>query len=242
MFKSRASQHIHCNRCAVKQLCIARNLPEEDVEQVNQMIGKLKIVSKGEHIFHASDPLEHLCAIYQGSCKDYKLDENGNEKIGNFYLTGDIVGLESLPQRKHLFSLVALEDTQLCLIPVTELLQLMQQNATLLQRVINITSYKMQNDQLVCMTTNAHHRIADFILNILYRLYERFGKQNEIRLPMSQLDISNYLGMAHETVNRVLRKLDHDKIINIQNKVIRIIDVDRLKALATSQERLGQTA
>src|SRR5258708_38251410 len=119
MLKSRSNTGpIHCATCHVKQLCLPRELIDEEVERLNHIIDKIKFAQKGEHIFHVNDDMQNLYAVYSGSCKDYSLDEKGTERIDNFYLPGDFIGLESMPQRKHFFSLVALEDTQLCMIPI----------------------------------------------------------------------------------------------------------------------------
>lgn len=242
MLKSRANLNISCSQCPVKNLCLPKNLIAHEVELLNNMITKIKVVSKGEHIFHAEDPMHALYAVYSGSCKDYWVDENGNERIDNFYLVGDIIGLESLPQRKHFFSLVALEDAQLCMIPIEPLFEMMLHREDVLRRVINISGYKMQNDKHIRITTNASQRVADFILNILYRLQERQRYYGHICLPMSQLDISSCLGMAHETVNRILRKFQKEMLIRIENKTIYIINVAGLESIGTSLHRFGQAS
>lgn len=240
MPKSRASLNIHCMLCPVSQLCLPGHLEVNEIEQINTVIQKIKFVAKGEHIFHAEEPMHNLYAVRSGSCKDYWLDENGNERIDNFYFPGDIVGIESIPQQKHIYSLSALEDSQLCIIPLEGLYELMQKSEHVLKRIMTIVGYKMQNDRHVHITTNANQRVADFILNILYRLQEREGYHQQLILPMSQLDISNYLGMAHETVNRVLRKFHREKIINIENKNIHILDEECLQCIGTPVPYLGQ--
>lgn len=240
MFKNRNSQNIHCNQCAVKNLCVAKNLSEIETDDINTQITKIKVADKGNHIFHVEDPQHYLYAVYSGSCKDYCLDEDGSERINNFYLPGDMIGMESIPNQKHLYSLVALENTELCVIPINALFDLMHTHSNILKRVMNIAAYKMQNDQDIRLTTNVSQRIADFILNTYRRLQERPNNQDFISLPMSQLEISNYLGMAHETVNRVLRKFHQEKIITIKVKRIYITDIDRLKELATTLLCKGQ--
>lgn len=234
MIRKRSSQNIDCACCSVDYLCLAKDLRPTEIDELNLLITNFKSVAKNEHAFYAEDTMQYLHAVYSGCCKDYLLDENGIEHIDNFYLPGDIIGLESIPKRKHCFSLVALEDTQLCLIPIDGLLSLMQNYDSILKRVMNITSYKMQNDQNISITTNANQRVIDFILNIVNRLAERNKNFDTLPLPMSQIDISHFLGMAHETVNRILKKFHQEKMINIINKKLFILDLDALKALANS--------
>ena len=232
MLKNRHQLSIDCATCSVRHLCLAQNQESTSIAELNELIQKVRCVKKGEHIFHAFDPAYHIYAIFTGSCKEYQLDENGNECVKNFYFPGDIIGLESIPDQKHLFAATALEDTQLCAIPLEPLLELISKNAQLLKRFIDINSYKMQNDQQVRVSTNASQRVADFLENMVLRIQQRNITQNEVVLPMSQIDISNFLGMAHETVNRILRQWHLQNIIRYKNKRISHINMERLHFLS----------
>lgn len=242
MLKLRITYQVDCSSCLVQYLCLGKNLQKVELAELSTLITHIKVVAKGEHIFRAQDPAQYLYAVYSGSCRDYWLDENGNERIDNFYFPGDIIGLESIPNRKYFLSSSALEASQLCMIPIDALLALMKKYDSLLNRVLNISSYKMQNDLHVGMATNATQQVADFILNILYRLKERNEIDDSISLTMSQLDIGNFLGVAHETVNRIMRKMVKDKIIKINRAEISILDIERLKKMGTSINGFGQTA
>src|ERR1700733_14873430 len=114
MPKNRSTQNVDCLRCSVNYLCLPKNLNAVEVSELNALITHIKTVEKGAHLFHAGDPMHYLYAVYAGCCKDYWLDENGTQRIDNFYLAGDIIGLESIPNRTHFFSLVALQETQFC--------------------------------------------------------------------------------------------------------------------------------
>jgi CRP/FNR family transcriptional regulator len=87
----------------------------------------------------------------------------------------------------------------------------------------------MQNDQSTSMGITANERVCDFLMNILTRMQERNHSEKNIYLPMSQLDISNFLGIAYETVNRVFQNLKRNKIIKINNKTMAVLDVNELE-------------
>jgi len=239
MSKNRAKQGISCQQCQFNSLCLGGKIGEEAHDELNNLITTLREVKKGEYIFHTQDIQTNLYAIHKGSCKDFILDEEGKECISNFYFPGDIIGLESIPHQKHWFSMVALEPTELCVIPIDGLFALMQKHSELLRRFVYITSYKAQNDYQVSMSTNAQQRIADFILNIVMRLQER-QQTLEYPLPMGQVDISNFLGMSHETVNRIIQKFRRQKIIALQKKSIQLLNLDELRKFASPIISFGQ--
>ena len=55
-----------------------------------------------------------------------------------------------------------------------------------------------------------------------------------LHLPMARADIANYLGLAAETVSRVLRRFQQDGLIVIDRREMEILDPARLGVLAAS--------
>ncbi|GEM_PF-4184030 len=232
ILKSRQSQAINCLDCPSRPLCITGGLVHKtEIEEVNDVIMNSITLKKQKHLFHAHTSMKNIYAVYSGSCKEYWIDENGNECLTNFYFPGDLIALESIPDRTNLLSVSALEDSELCVLPLNELYPVMQKHLNVLKRFIAITGNKMRNDRSTKMGVTANERVSDFLLNIISRMLERNQTEKNIPLPMSQLDISNYLGIAHETVNRIFKNLKDQEIIKIENKMMTLLDLDELERL-----------
>jgi CRP/FNR family transcriptional regulator, anaerobic regulatory protein len=242
MYKLRDSININCSTCPNKHLCLPKNLPEQDINILNSVITKYQFVEKGSHIYRVNEQQDYLYAIYSGTCKDYTITEDGDEYINNFYFAGDILALESIPLKQYFFSAKAITDSYLCMIPINQFLDQAMASPALLKRFIDIGSYKMLNDTHIRRTTNARQRIADFLLNIIYRIEERNNINNNILLPMTQMEISNQVGMAYETVSRILHAFADEKIISIDSKQVNVIDINKLKTLGNNPAELGQKA
>lgn len=234
MIKDRKSTGIHCSRCMYSNLCIANNLPEGELFKLNQIMSKMYIFDSGQHIYHQKQNAKYIYALYSGCCKEYYIDHEGDEVVKNFYFPGDLLAIESFTEQEYHFSALAIKPTQLCAIPKEEFLKLMNENESILKRYIHIINKKLNNDNSIPVTTNARRRTAAFLLNIFTRIQQRKREQNYIRLPMSQFEISNFLGLAHETVSRILHSFQKNKIIKILNKNIYIDDIDLLKSIAKS--------
>lgn len=241
MIKDRQAERISCKECQFAQLCLAKQFSEKNMERLDRFIQKALIIDKGEHIYRYNDTVDYLYAVHSGSAKDYYIDEDGQEYINNFYFPGDILALEALPQKKYFFSAVAITQLELCMIPVNALLNEMQTFPELLNRILQINSNKMLNDKHLCPTTNAKLRIADFLVNILSRLEERYGKKDSFQLPMSQVDVSYMTGMAYETVSRVLHHLEEEEIIQVKNRQITVLNSTRLMTLGNDAKNLKQS-
>jgi CRP/FNR family transcriptional regulator, anaerobic regulatory protein len=76
--------------------------------------------------------------------------------------------------------------------------------------------------------------LAAFILSVYNRLDKRGIASVDFRLSMSRSDIASYLGLASETVSRILMKLQKLGMIKIRNKQVQIADLDALEDLANS--------
>jgi CRP/FNR family transcriptional regulator, anaerobic regulatory protein len=240
MYKKRQEMHISCQSCGVAHLCFPGHVNQDERIKLDEFITEVYIVNKGQHIYRMNEKMDYFYAVYSGACKDYYLDKEGNEYINNFYFPGDILALEAVSTRRHVSSAVALADTKLCLVPVDMFFARMRHSLVLLERFIHINSYKMLNDKFIRSSTNAKKRIANFMTNVYGRIKERDTSQPNIMLPMTQLDISNIVGVAYETVSRVLHYFQHQKIIDIKNKQIHIIDIEKLKAFSTYQDYPAQ--
>jgi CRP/FNR family transcriptional regulator len=232
MVKNRNHLNINCNTCPVANLCISHTLNPEEKEKINSLINNLFTVDLGEHLYYQNQKMQYMFVLYSGFCKEYTVDTEGNEKINNFYFPGDMLGLESLSEKKYPFSTRALESSQFCAIPCEEILSLMHKSPRIFEQFIYIVSQKLKNNRQIPHTTNAKHRIAAFLLDIFYRLQEREKTKTHIDLAISQFDIGNFVGLAHETVNRTLHTFQAKKIIKIQNKKIYITNMQTLKTIA----------
>jgi CRP/FNR family transcriptional regulator len=240
MYKERSDSNISCTNCTFSYLCIAKQFNQDEKQRLDKFIKKARIISKGEHLYRNNDKMDYIYAVYSGSLKDYYLDEDGKEYINNFYFPGDILALEAIPLRKYPYSVVALSDATLCMIPVNALFTELQTFPALLKRFLHINSYRMLNDKQIRPSTNAKQRVADFLVNMLHRVEERNGSNKAMQLPMSQLDMSNMIGVAYETVSRVLHYFESQKIIQIKNRQIAIVDVNRLKMLGNDTNHAQQ--
>ncbi|MCX7179406.1 MAG: helix-turn-helix domain-containing protein [Proteobacteria bacterium] len=65
---------------------------------------------------------------------------------------------------------------------------------------------------------------------------KKFASRNysgtQFRLSMSRLDIGNYLGLAEETVIRILRRFQAAGLISADRRNVRLNDIQRLSAIA----------
>jgi CRP/FNR family transcriptional regulator len=81
----------------------------------------------------------------------------------------------------------------------------------------------------------AEERLAAFLLNLSQRMTARGYSPSEFYLRMTREEIGSYLGLQLETVSRVFSRFQHDGLIAVQQKHIRILNIPKLRAI------IGQT-
>ena len=75
---------------------------------------------------------------------------------------------------------------------------------------------------------NSAQRLSSFLIDLSSR-FEELGRSGKVfDLTMTRVDIANYLGMAIETVSRLLTQLQNDEIIRVEKRRVSLIDFDKL--------------
>jgi CRP/FNR family transcriptional regulator len=77
----------------------------------------------------------------------------------------------------------------------------------------------------------AEERLATLLLNLSKRFSRRGYSPTEFHLRMTREEIGNYLGLKLETVSRLFSRFQAEGLIEVEQKHIRIVDVDGLAAL-----------
>ena len=93
---------------------------------------------------------------------------------------------------------------------------------------------QIESDHQVMLTLskkNAEGRIATLLLSLSQRYARRNLSSTAMRLPMSRMDMGNFLGMTIETVSRTLSRLHKDEVIGVEGREIIIKNRARLDEL-----------
>jgi CRP/FNR family transcriptional regulator len=80
-------------------------------------------------------------------------------------------------------------------------------------------------------TMRAEERLAAFLLNLAQRFTARGYSATEFHLRMTRDEIGSYLGLKLETVSRVFSRFQENGLVAVQQKHIRILDSNGLKAV-----------
>lgn len=225
---------LSCLNCAIKGACLAKQMTIEHGHSY-QVVKNKKVVAKGRHIFRGGDRPQEIYIVSKGSVKSYVLMENGEEQVLNFYMPGDVFGLDAMDGSHCISSAVALEDTTVCKLPVSGLQDRVLGPGFL--KLISDNLLREHNLMLMLARKDADGRLASFLMDMHRRLDMDVADQPSavIRLAMTRQDIANYLGLAIETVSRALRRFQNRGVLEVARREVKIYDFDSLVATAGTQ-------
>jgi CRP/FNR family transcriptional regulator len=163
------------------------------------------------------------------------MDQAGNEYMTAYLLPGELLGFDALADDKHTCSAVALETLSYCELPAEQLDSLCRDVPNLLRELFRHAGNTLaaETTQFVLGKRPAEERVAGFLINLSDRLATRGFSAVEFRLSLTRQEIGNFLGLALETVSRILKNFEDDGLIEVDYKNIRIKNLDRLRKLCS---------
>lgn len=228
---------VNCGNCRLNAICLPLALENDDIQQLDDIIQRSKPIQKNKHLYREGDGFQSVYAVRSGSLKAYRTTEDGREQVTGFYFPGEILGMDGISNNTHASSARALETASVCEIPFSSLEQLSTLMPTLQRHFFQLMSREITEDQqlITLLSKNsAEERVAALMLSISTRNARRKLSATHFRLPMSRVDIGNYLGLTVETVSRVLGRMQKLDLVDVNNKEIEILDIDGLRDIATA--------
>ncbi|GAB2791920.1 transcriptional regulator Anr [Halomonas shantousis] len=228
----------HCQSCNLSSLCLPLSLANEDMSQFDAIIRRRAPLKKGEALFRQGTPFTSVFAVRSGSLKQIATDNTGEVQLTNFYLPSELVGLDGIDEQTYLGTVTALETTSVCEIPFDRLDTLSERFPQLRRQLYRSMSKEMRDDrQMMRLLSHktADERLANFLLALSLRFRRRGYSPYSFRLTMSRADIGSYLGLAVETVSRVINRFQQQGQLSVQGREIHILDMQALSALAKGE-------
>ena len=226
---------VNCGNCRLNSICLPLALESDDIEQLDNIIQRSKPLQKNQHLYREGDEFQSVYAVRSGTLKAYKTTDDGREQVTGFYFPGEILGMDGISNNTHASSAKSLETAAICEIPFSSLEKLSAIMPSLQRHFFQLMSREITEDQqlITLLSKNsADERVASLMLSISTRNARRKLSATQFRLPMSRVDIGNYLGLTVETVSRVFSRMQKMDILCVDNKEIEILDIESLRSMA----------
>jgi CRP/FNR family transcriptional regulator, anaerobic regulatory protein len=223
----------HCGACNLREICLPCGLAGSAQEMLDDIVYTRKRVKRGEVLYRAGSGFESLYAIRSGFFKSRVVLEDGRDQVTGFHMAGEILGMDGIGTEIHTADLIALEDSEVCVIPYGRL-----EEPGMQRQLHKVMSRELVRDQGVMMllgTMRAEERLAAFLLNLSQRFLARGYSHSEFHLRMTRDEIGSYLGLSLETVSRLFSRFQDETLITVQQKHICILDIPGLKSMMSRE-------
>jgi CRP/FNR family transcriptional regulator len=214
-------------------------LSNEDLQKLDELVGARRKVRRGQNLYRVGDVFEAIYAVRTGFFKTDVIMEDGREQVTGFQMPGEILGMDGIGTEIHNCNAIALEDSEVCIIPFAQLETLSREITTLQHNFHKVMSREIVRDHGLMMllgTMRAEERLAAFLLNLSQRFTARGYSPAEFHLRMTREEIGSYLGLKLETVSRAFSRFQEEGLIGVQQKHIRILDIPGLKKILSHQQ------
>lgn len=198
-------------------------------------LGTMQRLEPGQPIFHEGDPVRRVFMLANGSLKIYTLLADGRRQITGFMFPGDFLGISI--DDEYAFTAEALVRSELWWFTRDAFDRFVEDNPKVERELYRLAAHELaaaQSQMVLLGRKTAAERLASFFLSLIERQELVVGeKQTVFDLPMSRLDIADYLGLTKETVSRMLAHLRGRRLIRLASQDrVEILDRAGLKEMA----------
>jgi len=156
--------------------------------------------------------------------------------IVDVYLPATVIGLDAILRSRSSEKVMTLSSAAIEVIDTKDaLIELMSCRSTALYIAWLLGQRQRRSDRFLAALSSldARGRLATMLLDFYLRLRrQKLITGSTYNLPLTQIQIGAYLGLTVAHLNRVLRSLREDQIVNLERHCVTILDIERLRRLA----------
>lgn len=231
-----------CPDCRLSDLCLPYGLHVNEVKQLATIVKNKRLLQTDGYLYQQGEECQNLYAVKSGSFRSFMLNADGIEQTIGFHLPGEIMGLDALQHGRCTCSMIALETSAVCEVPLSRLNELCAEIPGLQVQMMRILGKEIasDHDKIVLLGHyTAKERTATFLL-MLSRRYGALGfSSTTFNLSMRRQDMANFLGLTIETVSRQLAELNKQGIITVKQRGVQINSLALLQAIVEPCHQAG---
>lgn len=177
-------------------------------------LGPVRIYPDKTPIYHQGDTAVRIFRVNSGVIMTFRLLADSQRQITGFCTEGEFFGLS--PDGNYHDGAITVTSAGIQSVNIADV----ETDTDLRKTVMSFTYKKVEDTQnlLVTLTKKSSEaRVAAFLIMLAERRSKTQKASVDIRvtLPMSRLDIADYLGLSRETVSRRLTDFQTDGLIDL---------------------------
>ena len=222
-----------CSTCEARALSICNAIPDPNVARLSSIVAVTEVAA-GQGFIDEGEPATCFFNLTAGTAKLFKLLPDGRRQITGFVGPGQFLGLAV--SDIYAFSAEAIDHVRFCRFQRAALRTLLDDFPLMEKRILEVASNELvaaQEQMLLLGRKTARERLASFLLAQSRQGMPSGQLRQRFRLPMTRIDIADYLGLTIETVSRTFTMLHAEQLIDIGSQnAVTICDPVVLEGLA----------
>jgi CRP-like cAMP-binding protein len=179
-----------------------------------------------------ADRVDNLLIVTKGWAYRYTCARNGGRQLTALLVPGDIVNLDTLLFERPAYSVRTLTDVTVVALPRHRALALVDDYPGIARTFTGLAILEnaiASKWMLSLGRRSAKARIAHLLCEIVVRLGEDDGNDVTVPFPLRQEQIGDALGLTTVHVNRMVRQLRVEGLIEISDRLLSIPDISALR-------------
>jgi DNA-binding response OmpR family regulator len=192
----------------------------------------IEAYTKKQMLYQEGKRPRYLYYLVKGKVKGIKTHEDGKEYITDLFSDGDFIGYSALIEDKNYDdSAIVLEDAEIMQVPKDDFLSMIYGNMDIAAKFIRIITQNVKEKEERLLNL-AYSSLRKRIAKALVDIQSKFNTDNANKpLEISREDFAHYVGTATESLIRTLSDFKSEKLIEIKEGKISIMQLDKLKNL-----------
>ena len=222
-----------CDKCSLETGSIFRYLNTEEGDIVNYK-KEFRQYKRGDILYTEGSRISGFYCVHSGIIKVFKTGLDGKEQIIRFAKPGDIIAYRSvLSNEAACTSAKVIEDCEVCYIPSEILIELVKTNSTFALELLRLACREL-GEANSFITDIAQKTVRERLAEILVLLVTEFGldEQKYLQISLTREELANIVGTATESVIRLLSEFKSDKLVELNGRKIRVLNIKGLEKIS----------
>ena len=223
-----------CDKCAFETNAVFRFLTRDETDRLN-FEKDFRHYKRGDILYNEGNRISGFYCINSGIIKVFKTGVDGKEQIIRFARKGEIIAYRSvLSNEPACTSAKVIEDCQVCFIPSELLIQFVKTNPAFAFEIVKLTCHELAEANSY-ITDIAQKTVRERVAEVLLNLVKDFGldDQKYLRISLTREELANIVGTATESVIRLLSEFKGDRLIELNGRKIKILDLRGLEKISS---------
>ncbi|MFO7569711.1 MAG: Crp/Fnr family transcriptional regulator [Smithellaceae bacterium] len=198
-----------------------------------------KYFSRGQTFFSEGDDAIGFYIILSGRVKIFKLSSDGKEQIFHILEAHEPFGEAAVFAGKHYpASAQALSETPVIFFPTRQFVELISREPSLALSMLALLSMRLRKLTMLVENLSLKEVPGRLAAYLLYQS-DGNGSSSTLELAVSKNQMASLLGTIPETLSRILKRMNDEKLIKTDARAVTILDKPGLIKLADGSRRLA---